>query len=126
MTYDIEPREVAGVILRTGAERDELTAVLRRMPPLVDDATAAARPAAAVAAELDRFRADHETAARDIAARLDSALTHGELAVDAYVRGDAEMAGQYGRAAVVFDQPLVPFPPLSPGAVAALPARVRG
>jgi Family of unknown function (DUF6507) len=126
MSYDIQPRETARVSLETDAERDRLEDTLRRVDPLVDDAAGGARPSAPVYAALDHFLAEHYKNTREILARIDSALEHGQLAVDAYVRGDALMAEQYGRAAIVFEGVTVPFTPRDAGATQALPEKVEG
>jgi hypothetical protein len=126
MSYDIQPQETARVSAETDVERDQLEDTLRRMVPLVDDAMGGARPSAPVTAELDHFLAEHYQATREVLARIDSALEHGQLAVDAYVRGDAQMAEQYGRAAIVFDGVILPFAPRDPAATAALPEKVGG
>ena len=126
MPYDIQPREVVRVIADTGLAGDELRDGLRRVVPLVDEAIDAARSSAPVAAELDRYLADHDRTAREVVARIASALVHGELAVDAYVAGDALMAEQHARASVVFDRPLVPFPRPTAEQIRARPEKVRG
>lgn len=126
MSYDIQPRECARVGADTDTERDQLQDGLQRVVPLVGEAISAARAGAPVAAELDRFLAEHHRLSREILARIDSALTHGAAAVDAYVRQDTAMAEQYARASVVFAGPVAPFTPLAPGAVAALPPNLRG
>ena len=104
MPYDIQPRETARVSAETTVERDELDSALRRVVPLVDDAMAGARPSAPVYAELDHFVAEHYKNTREMLNRINSALVHGQLAVDAYVQGDAAMAEQYGRAESLSDR----------------------
>ena len=126
MSYDIQPRETARVSIETSVERDQLKGVLDRLVGLVDDAEGAARPSAPVAAELDHFLAEHYRTSREILARINSALEHGRLAVDAYVRGDALMAEQYGRASKVFDGTVVPFAPPPAGVAETLPEKVGG
>lgn len=126
MSYDILPRETARVSLETDAERDRLEETLRRVDPLVNDAAGGARPSAPVYAELDHFLAEHYQSTREILARIDSALEHGQLAVDAYVRGDALMAEQYGRASTAFEGVVVPFSPRDAGATQALPGKAEG
>jgi Family of unknown function (DUF6507) len=123
MPYDIQPRETARVSIETGLERDQLQDALLRMVRLVDDAMGGARPSAPVTTGLDHFLAEHYETTREILARINSALEHGQLAVDAYVHGDVQMAEQYGRASTVFDGTILPFAP--PGGDAqALPERV--
>ncbi|HEY6747947.1 MAG TPA: DUF6507 family protein [Mycobacteriales bacterium] len=126
MSYDIQPRETARVSIETDAERDQLDTTLHRMVPLLNDAMGGARPSGPVYAELDHFLAEHDKATREILARIDSALEHGQIAVDAYVRGDALMAEQYGRAATVVDGVVLPFAPREAGATQALPEKVEG
>jgi Family of unknown function (DUF6507) len=121
--YDIHPRETARVSIETSRERDQLKDNLDRVVPLVDDAMGGTRPSAPVTAELVHFVAEHYKNSREILARINSALEHGQLAVDAYVAGDAEMAEQYGRAAVVFQGTILPFAPPPPR---ALPEKVEG
>jgi hypothetical protein len=125
MSYDIQPRETARVSIETDAERDQIEQTLRRMVPLLNDAMGGARPSAPVYAELEHFLAEHDKATQVILARIDSALEHGQLAVDAYVRGDALMAEQYGRAAIVFEGTVLPFSPRDAGATQALPEKVE-
>lgn len=124
MPYDIHPRETARVSTETDFERDQLDTTLHELVPLLTDAMGGARPSAPVHAELDHFLAEHYKNTREILARIDSALEHGRLAVDAYVRGDALMAEQYGRAATAFDGVILPFSPRDAGAVQALPEKV--
>jgi hypothetical protein len=121
--YDIQPRETARVSIETSIERDQLQDTLQRVVPLVDDAMGGARPSAPVYAELDHFVAEHYKNTREILARINSALEHGQLAVDAYVQGDALMAEQYGRASTVFTGTIPPYTP--PGA-RELPEKVGG
>lgn len=125
MSYDIQPRETARVSTETDFERDQLETTLQRMVPLLTDAMGGARPSAPVYAELDHFLAEHYKNTREILARIDSALEHGQIAVDAYVRGDAVMAEQYGRAANVFQGTILPFAPRDAGATQALPEKVE-
>ena len=125
MTYDIQPRETARVSTETDFERDQLETTLRRMVPLLNDAMGGARPSAPVYRELDHFLAEHYKNTREILARIDSALEHGQLAVDAYVRNDIVMAEQYGRAATVFTGTILPFSPRDAGATQALPEKVE-
>jgi hypothetical protein len=124
MSYDIQPRETARVSIETDVERDQLETTLQRMVPLVSDAMGGTRPSAPVTAELDHFLAEHYRNTREILARIDSALEHGQLAVDAYVQGDALMAEQYGRASTVFDGTILPFAPPDAAASQALPEKV--
>jgi hypothetical protein len=126
MPYDIQPRETARVSAETSVERDQLQDTLQRMVPLVDDAMGGARPSAPVTTELDHFLAEHYKGTREILARINSALEHGQLAVDAYLHGDAQMAEQYGRAATVFDGTILPFAPAAAGAAQTLPERIGG
>ncbi|HST66374.1 MAG TPA: DUF6507 family protein [Mycobacteriales bacterium] len=123
MPYDIQPRETDRVSIETTLERDQLEDNLDRVVPLVDDAMGGTRPSAPVTAELDHFVAEHYKNSREILARINSALEHGRLAVDAYVQGDATMAEQYGRAATVFDGPILPF---TPPPARELPEKVEG
>jgi Family of unknown function (DUF6507) len=124
MPYDIQPRETARVSIETDAARDRLETTLQRLVSLLDDAMGGARPSAPVYSELDHFLAEHYKNKREILARIDSALEHGQLAVDAYVHGDAVMAGQYGRASAVFSGTILPFSPPDAAAVQALPEMV--
>jgi Family of unknown function (DUF6507) len=124
MSYDIQPRETARVSIETDAERDQLETALRRLVPLLNDAMGGARPSAPVYAGLDHFLAEHYENTREILARIDAALEHGRLAVDAYVRGDALMAEQYGLAATAFQGTIPPFSPPDAAAVQALPEKV--
>ena len=126
MAYDIQPRETARVSAETSVERDRLADGLRDVVPPLDEALEAARASAPVAQALDHFLAEHYKAARELAARIDSALVHGDAAVVAYVRGDREMAEQYARSSVVFDGPVATFSPPSAAAVQARPEKVRG
>jgi Family of unknown function (DUF6507) len=123
MSYDIQPRETARVSSETSVERDQLQDSLRRVVPLVDDAMGGARPSAPITAELDHFVAEHYKNTREILNRINSALEHGQLAVDAYVQGDALMAEQYGRAATVFAGTVLPYRPPGPR---ELPEKVEG
>ncbi len=124
MPYDIQPRETARVSTETDFERDQLEIALRRLEPPMNDAMGGARPSAPVSAELDHFLAEHYKNSRETLARIDSALEHGRLAVDAYVQGDTLMAEQYGRAATAFQGTILPFTPPDAGAVQALPDKV--
>jgi hydrogenase maturation factor HypE len=124
VSYDIQPRETARVSTETDFERHQLETTLQRMVPLLNDAMGGARPSAPVYAELDHFLAEHYKNTREILARIDSALEHGQLAVDAYVRGDTLMAEQYGRVATAFEGVIPPFSPRDAGAVQALPDKV--
>jgi hypothetical protein len=112
MAYSIQPREAAGVFAGTGAEREALAASLFAVHPPVAAAAAAAGPA--VAGALVDFGRDQATALAEILDRIDTALAEGALAVAAYVRGDEEMAAQYGRASVVFAG-VAPLPPPAGG-----------
>lgn len=124
MAYDIWPGETARVTRLTGAERDQLGDHLRALEPLLAGAADGAAPSAPVSAALADYRAAHDRAAREALDRITSALVHGELAVAAYVSGDVEMAGQYGRASVDFAHPVVPLPP--PAAGVLPPEHVSG
>jgi hypothetical protein len=124
VAYDIRPRETARVARLTDAERDQLGDHLRALEPLLAGAADGAAPSAPVSAALADYRAAHERVAREALDRIGSALVHGELAVAAYVSGDIEMAGQYGRASVDFTHPVVPPPP--PAAGVLPPEHVSG
>ncbi len=126
MSYDIQPRETARVSIETSFERDQLKSTLDRLVPMIDDAIDGARPSAPVAAELSNFLAEHYKNSREILARINSALEHGQLAVDAYVQGDALMAEQYGRASAVFGGTILPFSPPATGVAQTLPEKVGG
>jgi len=126
MPYDIQPRETVRVSIETSFERDQLQDTLQRMVPLLTDAIDGARPSSPVTAELDHFLAEHHKNTRQILARIDSALEHGQLAVDAYVHGDAQMAEQYGQASSVFDGTILPFSPPAAGTAQTLPENVGG
>ena len=123
MPYDIRPRETDRVSIETTVERDRLQDNLRRVVPLVDDAMGGARASAPVTAELDHFVAEHYKNTREMLDRINSALEHGRLAVDAYVQGDAAMAELYGRNAAVFTGTILPF---TPPAARDLPERKEG
>jgi hypothetical protein len=126
VSYDIQPRQTARVSIETSFERDQLEGVLDRLTGLLDDAEGGARPSAPVTAELDHFLAEHYRVSREILARINSALEHGRLAVDAYVQGDAVMAEQYGRASSVFAGTVRPFTPPAAGLAQTLPEKVGG
>jgi hypothetical protein len=126
MSYDIQPREMTRVSVETSFERDQLGSVLDRLAGLISDAEGGARPSAPVTAELDHFLAEHYKNSREILARINSALEHGRLAVDAYVQGDALMAEQYGRASSVFGGTILPFAPPAAGVAQSLPEKVGG
>lgn len=116
MSYTIWPREMDRVSRETALGRDQLRDTLQRVDPLVGQARDGA--GAPVAGELEQFAAAQARATAEVLDRIDSALVNSDLAVDAYVRGDVEMAAQYGRASVVFTGPRpVPAPvggPLPP------------
>ena len=115
MAYDIRPRETARVTRLTGAGRDQLGDSLGALEPLLAGAADGAAPSAPVSAALADYRVAHDRMAREALDRITSAIVHGELAVAAYVAGDAEMAGQYGRASTDLAHPVVPLPAPAPG-----------
>jgi Family of unknown function (DUF6507) len=125
MTYTIWPRELARVSQQTAVERDQLQETLRRLDGVLAQAGDGVAASAPVSAELGHFVAGHATVAAEILARIESALVNGSLAVAAYVRGDAEMAAQYGRASVVFTGPRPVLAPADPAA-APPPETVSG
>jgi hypothetical protein len=112
VAYTIWPREMARVADQTEAEQDVLRRALLDVHPLLAAAEQGAGPATVDA--LVRFGTDQAKAGAEALVRIDSALDNGALAVDAYVRGDAEMAAQYARASVVFTGPR-PVPPPAGG-----------
>lgn len=126
MSYDLWPQQIVRVTAETTVERDRLHDALQLVVPLVDDAIDGARPSAPVAAELDAFLAGHHLTSRELAARIDSALVHADAALDAYVRGDTEMAAEYARASVAFAGPVAPFTPRPGAATVALPGHLGG
>jgi uncharacterized protein DUF6507 len=128
MSYSIRPGELAQVFAATGASRDELLGTFAQVDPQLEAAQAGAASSAPIDSALGYFRAEHERLVGEVALRIESALYNGQEAVDAYVRGDAVMAQQYGRASVVFAGTRLP-PDLGadPGAVPGpVPAIVEG
>jgi hypothetical protein len=88
---------------------------VRALDPLLADAADGASPSVPVSAALADYRAAHDRAAADTLARIDNVLVHADLAVAAYVAGDADMAAEYGRASVVLTDRRVPLPPAAAG-----------
>jgi Family of unknown function (DUF6507) len=128
MSYSIRPGEMEQVFAATGAQRDALLATLAEVGPQLDAAQAGAAVSAPITAALGYFQAEHDRLVAEVALRIESALYNGQEAVDAYVRGDAVMAQQYGRASAVFAGLRLP-PDLGadPGAAPGpLPAVVEG
>jgi Family of unknown function (DUF6507) len=136
VSYSIRPNEMVGVFGATGSARDELVASLGQAEPHLSAAEAGAAGARLIGSALDYFRAQHGRLVDEAATRIGSALYNGQEAVEAYVRGDAQMAEQYGRASVVFAGDRLP-PDLSsapvradgtpaPAAGGPLPAIVQG
>lgn len=109
MAYSIRPLEMAGVFAATSSELDTWLAELAEAGPSLDDAAQGLRGSPTLVAQLALFGEEHDGLTRRIQTRTDSALYHGREAVDAYVRGDEEMAEQYGREAGAFSG--VRFPP---------------
>lgn len=127
MTYTIWPHDMNRVFADTGTARDSLREGLDRMTTLTGDARAAAAASVPIAGELDRYLGEHDAATRETLVRVESALYNGSWAVAAYVRGDADMAGDYGRAAAVFDAPrLAPLAPLIGGDRLPVPTKITG
>jgi hypothetical protein len=93
---------MAQVFRATGTQRDDLLETLAKADPLLDAAAAGAAGSMPIGSALDYFQAEHQRLVNEVALRVDSALYHGQEAVEAYVRGDVMMAEQYGRASVVF------------------------
>jgi hypothetical protein len=128
MSYSIRPGEMALVFRTTGAARDELLATFAKVDPHLEAARAATTASHPIGSALSSFRAEHKRLIEEVALRIDSALYYGQEAVEAYVRADAQMAEQYGRASVVFAGDRLP-PDLGaePGAAAGpVPEIVRG
>jgi hypothetical protein len=102
MSYAVDPDGMAGVFAATGTQRDELLETFgatEQQLAAVQTATSASTP---ITAALAAFRAGHSRMITEVAARIDSALYHGREAVEAYERGDQQMAQQYAQASVVF------------------------
>jgi Family of unknown function (DUF6507) len=109
MSYSVHPDGMAGVFTATGTRRDELLETLGATEQQLSAVQAAASASTPIVSALAAFRAGHRRLITEVAARLDAALYHGREAVEAYVRGDTQMAQQYAQASVVFaGDPLPP------------------
>jgi hypothetical protein len=128
MSYSIRPGEMGQAFAATGGKRDQLLGTFVEIGPQLDAAQAGAASSAPIGSALGYFRAEHERLTAEVALRIESALYNGQEAVDAYVRGDAVMAQQYGQASVVFaGNRLPPDLGAGPGAVPGpTPAIVEG